>query len=204
MWYRDWNKILEVTIEGVRTRQVSELFQSRNLLCYTRERVKREEREILQSTTTSLYIQLMNRHRTIPHVSMYHPDIQPWSYTTPILFLIKKSTPHHPLSQHLKPCPYHNTLYHPHYTPISASPNISVFRWHHFLTEPIPLYISQHHSPAAPWQFLPSLICISLLLWITAQYKWYRHGFLPPMEISQVEVEFPCMPDLLSGCPEQY
>jgi len=31
----------------------------------------------------------------------------------------------------------------------------------------------------------------SLLLWISAQYKWYWHGFYPPLEISQVEVEFP-------------
>jgi len=31
----------------------------------------------------------------------------------------------------------------------------------------------------------------SLLLWISAQYKWRRHGFLPPPETSQVDVEFP-------------
>jgi hypothetical protein len=46
-----------------------------------------------------------------------------------------------------------------------------------------------------------------LLLWISAQYKWRQHGFLPPPEISQVEVEFLCAPDppnayhtVLFGC----
>jgi hypothetical protein len=33
-----------------------------------------------------------------------------------------------------------------------------------------------------------------LLLWNSAQYKWRRHGFIPPPEISQVEVEFPRAP----------
>jgi hypothetical protein len=39
----------------------------------------------------------------------------------------------------------------------------------------------------------------SLLLWISAQYKWRRHGFLPPPEISQVEVEFPIARDPPNG-----
>jgi hypothetical protein len=64
------------------------------------------------------------------------------------------------------------------------------------------------------WMFLLSLLFhlllyffTSLLLWISAQYKWRLHGFLPPPEISQVEVEFPRAPDppngyhlVLSGC----
>jgi hypothetical protein len=41
------------------------------------------------------------------------------------------------------------------------------------------------------WMFLLCLLFTSLLLWILAQYKWCRHGFLPPLEISQVEVELP-------------
>jgi hypothetical protein len=55
------------------------------------------------------------------------------------------------------------------------------------------------------WMFLLSLffssgyIFTSLLLWISAQYKWRGHGFLPPPEISQVEVEFPRAPDLPNG-----
>jgi hypothetical protein len=39
------------------------------------------------------------------------------------------------------------------------------------------------------WMVFPSLL-FSLLLWISAQYKWCRHRFLPPPETSQVEVEF--------------
>ena len=39
----------------------------------------------------------------------------------------------------------------------------------------------------------------ALLLWISAQYKWRRHGFLPPPEISQVKVEFPRVPDPPNG-----
>ena len=51
------------------------------------------------------------------------------------------------------------------------------------------------------WMFLLSLSLLftSLLLWISAQYKWRRHGFLPPPEISQVEVEFPRAPDPPNG-----
>jgi hypothetical protein len=44
-----------------------------------------------------------------------------------------------------------------------------------------------------------SLLFTSLLLWISAQYKWRRPGFLPPREISQVEVEFPRAPDPPNG-----
>jgi len=44
-----------------------------------------------------------------------------------------------------------------------------------------------------PYFFTP------LLLWIPAQYKWRRHGFLPPPETSQVEVEFPRATDPPNG-----
>jgi hypothetical protein len=39
--------------------------------------------------------------------------------------------------------------------------------------------------------------CFTLLtsLWISAQYKWRRHGFLPPPETIRVEVQFPCAPN---------
>jgi len=116
------NKVLEVCIEGVRTCQESELFQSLNLLCYTREWVKREQKEILQSTTTYLYIQCIYHHRTIPHASMYHLNIHPWSYTLPTPFLINKTMPHHPTLQHRRPLPYHNKVYCHHYTSISRLP----------------------------------------------------------------------------------
>ena len=39
----------------------------------------------------------------------------------------------------------------------------------------------------------------SLLPWISAQYKWRWHGFLPPPDHSQVDVEFPRAPDPLKG-----
>jgi len=47
--------------------------------------------------------------------------------------------------------------------------------------------------------FLLSLLFTSLLLWISAQYKWRGHGFLPPPELSQVEVELPHAPDPPNG-----
>jgi hypothetical protein len=47
----------------------------------------------------------------------------------------------------------------------------------------------------------------SVLVWISAQYKSRRHGFLPAPETSQVEVECPRAPDppnsyhmVLIGC----
>jgi len=46
--------------------------------------------------------------------------------------------------------------------------------------------------------FLVSLFSSSLL-WISARYKWRRHGFLPPPDHSQVEVEFPRAPDPAKG-----
>ena len=51
--------MLEVGIEEIKTRQKSKLFQSHNLLCYTRERVQREEKELLQHQQHSLYIQFV-------------------------------------------------------------------------------------------------------------------------------------------------
>ena len=42
-------------------------------------------------------------------------------------------------------------------------------------------------------------IFTALLLWISAQYKWRRHGILLSPEISQVEVEFPRAPDPPNG-----
>jgi len=49
MWYQETRqKVLTVRIEQVKKGQESKLFQSYNLLCYTREWVKREEKEILQ------------------------------------------------------------------------------------------------------------------------------------------------------------
>jgi len=55
------------------------------------------------------------------------------------------------------------------------------------------------------WMFLLSLFFssvyffTSLLLWISARYKWCQHGFLPPPETTQVKVEFPLAPDPPNG-----
>ena len=46
---------------------------------------------------------------------------------------------------------------------------------------------------------LSSLLLYFSTSWISAQYKWRWHGFLPPPEISQVEVEFPRAPDPPNG-----
>jgi hypothetical protein len=45
----------------------------------------------------------------------------------------------------------------------------------------------------------PSLVFTSLLLWISAQYRWSRHGFLPPPEISQVQLDFLHVRDPANG-----
>jgi len=57
------------------------------LLCFTRDRVKREEKEILQQQTTSLYIHIICHPRFILRAPMYHPNIQPWSYMPPTQLL---------------------------------------------------------------------------------------------------------------------
>jgi hypothetical protein len=52
-----------------------------------------------------------------------------------------------------------------------------------------------------------SFLLFSLLLsffWISAQYKLRWPAFLPPLEISQVVLEFPGATDLPKSCPQQY
>jgi hypothetical protein len=48
------------------------------------------------------------------------------------------------------------------------------------------------------WLLLVSLP-LALLLSITLQYEWCRHGVSPSLEIWLVEVEYPCSPDQLNG-----
>jgi len=55
----------------------------------------------------------------------------------------------------------------------------------------------------SPWIFLLSVLLTSLLLWISAQYKWSRHRLLPPPEIGEVEVKRPCAPDPAKDCLER-
>jgi hypothetical protein len=47
-----------------------------------------------------------------------------------------------------------------------------------------------------------SLFHIVLLHWISAQYKWRWHGYLPPPDHSHVEVEFPFVQDPPKFNPE--
>jgi len=51
---------------------------------------------------------------------------------------------------------------------------------------------------------LSSHVLSLLLLCISAEYKWYPHGFLQPLEIYQVEVVISCGPDPPKGCPQQF
>jgi len=49
-----------------------------------------------------------------------------------------------------------------------------------------------------------SLLHTLLLLWISAQYKWRRHGFLTHPDCRQVEVEFPRESDPPTGHAQRY
>jgi len=60
-------------------------------------------------------------------------------------------------------------------------------------------YGGRCHFGCSFFRFSSLYFFTSLLLWISAQYKWRRDGFLPPPEISQVEVEFPRAPDPPNG-----
>jgi hypothetical protein len=52
----------------------SRYFRSHTVDCYTRERVKKEEKEILQHQTSFLYTQVVPYPRIILHASMYQPN----------------------------------------------------------------------------------------------------------------------------------
>ena len=116
MRYRNWDKTLwssyHADQDKTRVRAVSKSY----LLCYTREWVKREEKEILQHQSTSLYIHFICHPQIIPHAPLYHPNILSWSYTPSTQLLITITTPHHPTSQYLTLLPYHNKLYCHHLT----------------------------------------------------------------------------------------
>ena len=127
--------------EKTTVRVVSESY----LLCYTRERVQRKEKEILQHPTTPLYIHFVCHPRIIPHAPMNHPNIFPWSYTLPTQHLITTTTPHRPMSQHLKPLPYHKRSFCHHLTTFSHHSH--VYQHPHFSITLIPsihpiLYLS--------------------------------------------------------------
>jgi len=85
------NIVLEVRIARGRPRHESDLCQSRILLCYSREQVKREEKEILQHQESSPYIHFICLPQIILHAVMYHPNSSRWSYTPPYNSLSTKS-----------------------------------------------------------------------------------------------------------------
>lgn len=88
-------------------------FQSRTMLCNTREQlVKREENDIHQHKTTSLYIDIVLHPQMFYHASMYSPSILLWSDTPPSTLKLSLITPQHPMLQHF--------LHHPHTTLIFA------------------------------------------------------------------------------------
>jgi len=128
------------------------------LLCYTRERVKREEMEIPQHLTTSLYIHFVWNPRTSPHAPMYHLNIPSWSSTPSTQLLIDTTTPHRPTLQHHKPRPYPNIVYRHHLTTFSC--HSRVYQHLHMSVTLIPFThpilfictIHTHHSPLLPWE----------------------------------------------------
>jgi len=63
------------------------IFQSRTIACYTRERVKREEKETIHHQLSSLYIRSVRYSRIILHASMYQPNNPPMILHTEKLFL---------------------------------------------------------------------------------------------------------------------
>jgi len=75
IWHLNWDKMLRNSYRGnqdkTRVRAVSKSY----LLCYTRERVRGDEKEILQHLTTSLYIHFVCHAQTIPYAPMYHLNI---------------------------------------------------------------------------------------------------------------------------------
>jgi len=52
--------------------------------------------------------------------------------------------------------------------------------------------------------FFHSLYWTILLVLISVLFKWHQYGFLPPLQISRVEVQFPLQPESPKECPEQY
>jgi len=125
-------------------------------LCDTREWVKREEKEILQHQTTSLYIQFVCHPRTVSRALMYHSNPFPWSYTPPIWLL--STQPRHlvqcrNISNHF---PYHIKFYchyhvaSSHRLHISECLRLSVTP---VSSETIPLNIPLHYSSAVLWRF---------------------------------------------------
>jgi len=147
--------------ETVWTGQESELFQHRHLFCYTRHRVKSEEKMIPQHQTTSLYIQFVHYHWIIPSAFMYHLNPLPSSNKPPTESIINSTTTHHPMSEHLKRLPYPNNASCHHSTKFPHCPTVSQLL-SDFITSgsSIPPYWFQctiwtYHSSPGLWEYPP-------------------------------------------------
>jgi len=69
--YRNRDKTIQNSYRGNRDRTGIKAGSKLCSLCYTRERVKREEQETLQHQTTSLYIHFVCHPRIIPHLRVH-------------------------------------------------------------------------------------------------------------------------------------
>jgi len=106
MWYRNPDKMLPNSYLGNQDKTRVSAVSMSYWLCYTREWVKREEKEIFQHLTTSHGIYLICHPRTIPYAPMYHLNVSSWSYTPPTQCLMNTTTPHRLTLQYHRPLPH--------------------------------------------------------------------------------------------------
>ena len=122
--YHDRDMIFHSSYQGTQDKTRVRAGSKSYLLCYTRERVDKVGKEILQHQTTSLYIHFICRHQIIPHAPMYSPNIFPSSYT-PLTQLLIKPPPriirHRNTSGHFLIIPNHTAI-------IFTSINVSTFQ----------------------------------------------------------------------------
>jgi len=85
-----------------KTREESRLVQCYLLVCYTREWVKTDEKDILQHWTTIHYIQCLSPSHYSLYVNMPSDSPLMILHTTNET-LMNTPTPHHPMSQYLNP-----------------------------------------------------------------------------------------------------
>jgi len=128
LWHYKPNKYTRGLFRGIRIDQELKLCQSRNLLCYMRHQVKREEKKILLHQTTSLYIQFVCHPPIIPHAWMYLLNLFIWSYAPPAQLL--STQPRHIIqdhntSGHLLIVPNNSATFPPHFHTLSGSPIVS-------------------------------------------------------------------------------
>jgi len=113
MWYQNQDKALQVLIEEIRTGQESELVQSR--ACFALQENEYREKKWRSSNTNylSLYTLCLppSNHSSCSDVPCEYPNVILHTINTA---LIHTTTAQHLTSRHLKPLPYHNTLYRHH------------------------------------------------------------------------------------------